>query len=159
MFNFVVLTGRLVADPELKTTTSGISFLRFRIAVSRPYRKDSETQQSDFIDIVAWRNTAEFISKYFKKGSMIGVQGSIQTGSFTDKDGNKRYTFEVLANDVQFVDSKKDSQQGGTYAPTPTQTPAPTQEKPAASTQENTSFTNATPADFSNVGLEDDLPF
>lgn len=89
MFNLVVLTGRLTADPELKTTQSGISVTSFSVAVNRPYRTVEE-QQTDFINVVAWRKTAEFIAKYFKKGNMIGIEGSIQTRKYTDKNGNNR---------------------------------------------------------------------
>lgn len=105
MFNLVVLTGRLTADPELKTTQSGIPVTSFSIAVNRNY-KAGEEQLTDFINIVAWRNTAEFISKYFKKGALIGIEGSIQTRKYTDKDGNNRTAFEVIASNVQFVEPK-----------------------------------------------------
>lgn len=106
MFNLVVLTGRLTADPELKKTPSDVSVTNFSIAVQRSY-KSGEEPITDFINIVAWRSTAEFICKYFQKGSMIGVEGSIQTRKYEDKDGNSRTAFEVVVNNVQFVDSKK----------------------------------------------------
>ena len=106
MFNLVVLTGRLTADPELKTTQSNVSVTSFCIAVQRRY-KSGEEPITDFINIVAWRNTAEFVAKYFKKGNMIGIEGSIQTRKYTDKDGNNRVAFEVLAGNVQFVESKR----------------------------------------------------
>lgn len=106
MFNIVVLTGRLTSDPELKTTQSNVSVTSFCIAVQRRY-KSGEEPITDFINIVAWRNTAEFVAKYFKKGNMIGIEGSIQTRKYTDKDGNNRVTFEVLAGNVQFVESKR----------------------------------------------------
>lgn len=106
MFNLVVLTGRLTADPELKTTPNGISVCSFSIAVDRAYKKGEE-KQTDFINIVAWRQTAEFVSKYFGKGNLIGIEGSIQTRRYQDKDGNNRTAFEVVANNVQFVESKK----------------------------------------------------
>ncbi len=102
MFNLVVLTGRLTVDPELKTTPSGVSVTTFSIAVDRPYRKDKE-QDTDFITIVAWRQTAEFITHYFTKGSLIGIEGSIQTRRYQDKNGNNRTAFEVVANNAQFV--------------------------------------------------------
>ena len=101
-----MFTGRLTADPELKTTQSGISVTSFSVAVNRPYRTGEE-QQTDFINVVAWRKTAEFIAKYFKKGNMIGIEGSIQTRKYTDRDGNSRVAFEVLASNVQFVESKR----------------------------------------------------
>lgn len=108
MFNLVVLTGRLTSDPELKTTQSNVSVTSFCIAVQRRY-KSGEEPITDFINIVAWRNTAEFVAKYFKKGNMIGIEGSIQTRKYTDKDGNNRVAFEVLASGVQFVESKRSS--------------------------------------------------
>lgn len=106
MFNLVVLTGRLTADPELKTTPNGISVTTFSIAVNRNY-KAGEEQQTDFINIVAWRQTAEFITRYFQKGSLIGIEGSIQTRRYQDKNGNNRTAFEVVVNNAQFVESKR----------------------------------------------------
>lgn len=106
--NNAVLIGRLTADPELKHTQNGNAVTGFSIAVDRPYQKSGEERQADFIDIVAWRGTAEFICKYFKKGRKIAVQGVIQTRSYTDKDGNKRKAFEVLAEKVEFADSKQE---------------------------------------------------
>ena len=106
MFNLVVLTGRLTADPELKTTQNGVSVCSFSIAVERRY-KQGEERQTDFVNIVAWRGQAEFISKYFSKGSMIGIEGAIQTRNYQDKNGNNRTAFEVVANNVQFVESKR----------------------------------------------------
>ena len=106
MFNLTVLTGRLTADPELQTTQSGVSVTRFTIAVQRSYHK-GEDSETDFINIIAWRQRAEFVSKYFKKGNMIGIEGSIQTRKYTDKEGNNRTAFEVIANHIQFVESKK----------------------------------------------------
>ena len=107
MYNRAVLIGRLTADPELKTTQSGVSVCSFRIAVDRPYKKDGE-RGADFITIVAWRQAADFICRYFAKGKPIGVEGSIQTREYTDKDGNKRNAFEVVADRVFFVESKGD---------------------------------------------------
>ena len=106
MFNLVVLTGRLTADPELKTTQSGVPIAKFSIAVQRAYRSGEEPI-TDFINIVAWQQRAEFISKYFKKGDMIGIEGSIQTRKYQDKDGNNRTAFEVVVNNAQFVETKR----------------------------------------------------
>ena len=100
--NTAVIMGRLTADPELKTTTSGLPVLSFSVAVERNYQKEGEEKAVDFINVVAWRKTAEFVSKYFHKGSMIAVEGSIQTRKYEDKDGNKRTAFEILANTVSF---------------------------------------------------------
>ena len=105
--NSVSLMGRLTADPELKTTQNGISYCRFTVAVNR-YSKDGE-DTADFISCVAWRSTAEFICKYFLKGNKIALIGSIQTGSYTDKDGRKVYTTDVNTDKVFFCESKKES--------------------------------------------------
>lgn len=105
--NNVSLIGRLTADPELRNTQSGIATTRFSVAVDKSYVKQSEERQADFINIVAWRQTAEFICKYFAKGQRIALTGRIQTGSYTDKDGNKRYTFDVIAENVEFCEQKK----------------------------------------------------
>lgn len=113
MINNVVLMGRLTAVPELKTTQSGISTIRFGVAVERRYNKQGEEKQTDFIDCVAWRQTAEFISKYFNKGSMIAVVGSIQTRSYEDKNGNKRKAVEVQVDNVSFCGSKGETGTGG----------------------------------------------
>ena len=109
MLNVVVLTGRLTADPELKTTSNGISVCSFSIAVERRY-KQGEERQADFINVVTWRSSAEFVSKYFKKGQMIAIRGSIQTRRYTDTEGKNRTAFEIVADDVQFADfAKRDS--------------------------------------------------
>ena len=113
MINNVVLMGRLTAAPELKTTQSGISTVRFSIAVERRYNKQGEERQTDFIDCVAWRQTAEFVSKYFNKGSMIAVEGSIQTRNYEDKNGNKRKAVEVQVDNVSFCGSKGETGTGG----------------------------------------------
>ena len=113
MFNLVVLTGRLTADPELKATQSGVSVTSFSIAVQRRC-KSGEEPQTDFINIVAWRQTAEFVTKHFRKGNMIGIEGSIQTRKYTDKNGNNRVVFEVIANNVQFAESKTATTQENT---------------------------------------------
>ena len=136
MFNLVVLTGRITADPELKTTTNGTNVTTFSIAVERSYRSGEE-RQTDFINIVAWRKTAEFITKYFKKGNFIGIEGSIQTRRYQDKNGNNRTAFEVIANNVQFVESKREAG------------------------AEGASFSNADVNDFAEMDTVDDsdLPF
>ena len=107
--NICALTGRLTIDPELKTTQSGVSVTSFAIAVDRKYQPQGEERKADFIDIVAWRNHAEFICKYFRKGSMIAIEGEIQTRNFEDKNGNKRKAVEVLVNHVSFCGSKSES--------------------------------------------------
>ena len=106
--NVVALMGRLVAEPELRHTPSGVATCTFRIAVDRSYSKDGE-RKTDFIDIVTWRQTAEFVCKYFHKGSMIAVNGSIQTRNYEDKNGNKRTTFEVVAEGVHFASTAREA--------------------------------------------------
>ena len=103
--NNVSLVGRLTTDPEVKHTQSGTAYTRFSVAVDRQV-KQGEEKQADFITIAAWNKTAEFVCKYFSKGQRIGLTGSIRTGSYTDKDGNKRNTVEVWANNVEFVEKK-----------------------------------------------------
>ena len=114
MINMVALMGRMTYSPELKSTPNGVSVLRFQVACDRTYQKDSQNRQADFIDCVAWRQTAEFISRNFHKGSMIAVEGTIQTSNYTDKDGNKRKQIEVLANNVSFCGSKSENGSQGT---------------------------------------------
>ena len=107
--NKVILIGNLVADPELKQTQNGIMVTTFRIAVSRRFTRAGEQPQADFIDIVCWRQQAEFVTRYFTKGKPILICGSIQTRTWTDKDNNKRYSTEVVADEVSFVERKSDS--------------------------------------------------
>lgn len=135
--NKVILIGHMTADPELKQTQGGTSVCSFSIGVSRKYTKQGEQPQSDFINIVAWRNTAEFVSRYFRKGNAICICGSLQTRSWTDNNGNKRYATEVIADEVSFVEKKSDSSD---YAPS--YTAAPTQAP-----------------NFEEVEGDDDLPF
>lgn len=116
MLNHIVLMGRLVRDPELRRTSSGIAVTNFTLAVDRDFGKDENGQkETDFIDVVAWRNTGEFAAKYFTKGRMAVVQGSLQIRNYTDKDGNKRRNAEVLANSIYFADSKPNADQATTY--------------------------------------------
>ena len=106
MLNCVTLMGRLTADPEVRTTTTGKSVCTVSIAVDRSFARAGEQRQTDFINIVAWESQANFISRYFSKGSMIAIQGSIQTRAYEDKNGNKRTAFEVIAREVSFCGSK-----------------------------------------------------
>jgi single-strand DNA-binding protein len=110
--NIAALTGRLTADVELKTTGTGVSVCSFSLAVDRKYQPKGEERATDFIDCVAWRNTAEFVSKYFKKGSMIGIEGEIQTRTYTDKEGNKRKVTEIVVNNASFCGSKSENGEG-----------------------------------------------
>jgi len=149
MLNVVALNGRLVADPELKTTQTGLSVCSFRIAVDRSYSKGAE-KQTDFIDIVTWRQQAEFVGKYFRKGQLIAVNGSIQTRTWQDKDGNKRYAVEVVADRVHFAERKQDGAGFPAMAPVPDERfsnePAP-------------AYQSGDTGDFVEVTGDDDLPF
>jgi single-strand DNA-binding protein len=109
MLNKAILMGRLTADPELRHTSGDIAVASFTLAVDRGYVKAGTERQADFIKIVCWRQTAEFVSKYFGKGQLVAVEGSIQTGTFKDDKGNKKYTFEVVADNVHFAE-KRDNQ-------------------------------------------------
>lgn len=115
MLNCAVIMGRLTATPELRTTGTGISVTSFTVAVDRAYAKQGEERQTDFINVVAWRNTADFVTRFFTKGQMIAVQGSIQTRNYEDKNGNKRTAVEIVADSVSFCGSKSESG-GNTYA-------------------------------------------
>ncbi len=139
--NKVMLIGRLAADPELRRTPNDAAVTTFSVAVNRPYRKDQAQQSVDFIDVVAWNNRAEFVTKYFKKGSAIFVSGALQVRPWKDKDGNNRRSVEVVADDIQFVDSKKDSGAA-----------------PAAAAGAP-SFSTGAPSDFEEMTGEDELPF
>ena len=147
--NKVVLAGRMTADPELKQTASGVSVLTFTIAVNRSYvskGSDQGERQADFITVVAWRNTAEFISKYFRKGSAICVTGSIQTRNWQDQQGQRRYATEVVADEAMFVESRGgDSSQSytpDTYAQAPSFSSNP-----------------GSAPNFEDHNTDDDLPF
>lgn len=178
MLNRVVLMGRLVADPELKTTQTGVSVTSFRIAVDRNYVKQGEERKADFIDIVCWRQQAEFVCRYFGKGAMIAVDGQLQTRTYQAKDGTNRYVVEVIADNVSFTGERRDSNYGGssygsnTYgggqsynapsyggsqsygAPAPQPAyQAPAQQAPQPSYQSGSN------ADFQDMPLDDDLPF
>ena len=149
--NKVVLAGRLTGDPELKQTQTGVSVTSFSIAINRRYvskNNEQAEQQTDFINIVAWRQTAEFICRFFKKGSAICLTGSIQTRSWQDNQGQKRYATEVVADDAMFVDSRNESgnAQGG-YMP-----------DAYNSAPSYSSNAGATP-NFEELTTDDDLPF
>lgn len=107
--NIVAIMGRLVADPELRTTTGGVNMARFRIACDRSFARQGEQRQTDFLDVVAWRNTADFVCKYFSKGSLIALQGRLQTRQYQDKNGNNRTAVEIVAEQVSFTGEKAKS--------------------------------------------------
>ena len=149
--NKVILCGRLCAEPELKQTPSGVSVLSFSLAVNRRFQsKSSDGQQSnqaDFISVVAWRQTAEFIARYFHKGSALCVTGSLQTRTWQDQNGQKRYATEVVVDEAMFVDSKNESGAGQTYTPD-------AYAAPSFSSQGGSMAPK-----FEEIKADDDLPF
>ncbi len=147
MLNVAVLMGRLVADPELRHTANDIAVTSFTLAVDRSFVRAGAERQTDFIDVVAWRNTAEFVCRYFHKGMLVAVQGSIQTRSYTDSQGNKRKAFEIVADNAHFAEPKRDS--GGAPAPRAA-APAPAEPAPA--------YASGNTGDFEEVP-DEDLPF
>lgn len=147
--NKVILMGNLVADPELKTTPSGVSVATFRIAVGRRFAKQGDEVTADFFSIVAWRNTAEFVSKYFNKGRSIVVVGALQNRNWTDQQGQKHYLTEVIADECYFAGNSASANAqgtGGTFYGVDTASPASAMgTKPVAT--------------FEELSTEDDLPF
>jgi len=154
MLNRIILMGRLTRDPELRHTQNGTAVASFSLAVDRDFKyKESGEKATDFIDIVAWRGTAEFVSKYFTKGRMAVVEGRLQLRDWTDKDGNKRRSAEVVADNIYFGDSKRDGDNAGasygSYAPAPSYgvPPAP-------------DYGSAPKSDFAELNDDDgELPF
>lgn len=151
--NTAILMGRLTADPELKQTTSGLSVTNFSIAVDRKYQPQGQQKQTDFIDIVAWRNTADFVCRYFSKGSMIAIVGEIQTRTYQDQNGNNRKVTEIVANDVSFCGSKAESgSQGSAEAPRKSNTNTGATYMPSAYFGNNNT-------NFEAIQDDDGLPF
>lgn len=141
--NKVIIGGRITADVELKQTPAGVPVATFSIAVNRKPGKDGQ-QQTDFFNVTAWRNTAEFVSKYFGKGSSICIIGSIQNRSWTDQNGQKRTATDIIADEVQFVDSKNDAQGTGAGSP---------------HSYIPEAYTKPQGAEYEPVSADDDLPF
>ena len=155
MYNKAILIGRLTADPELKQTPNGVSVCSFSIACDRAFSGRNGERQTDFINIVTWRQQAEFVSKYFSKGRLIGIDGSIQTRNYEDKNGNKRTAVEVVADRAFFVDGKNSAQGSGSSYPS---NPGNNFSRPAAPA-EPASYSSGSFGDFSEIDGEDDLPF
>ncbi len=160
MLNQVALMGRLTADPELRRTPNDVAVTTFTIAVNRSYVKQGAERQADFIDVVAWRNTAEFICRYFRKGQMMAVTGSIQTRTYTDKEGKNRKAFEVVADNVYFTESKNTgsgnredySDRGSSYS-------QPGYGGNTYSAPEKPAYSAGNDSDFTVIEEDDDLPF
>ncbi len=146
--NVVCLLGRLTATPEQKTTQNGVSVTSFSVAVDRAYQPKGAERQTDFINCVAWRGTAEFICRYFQKGQRIALQGSLQSRSYTDKNGNNRTVFEVVVDNAFFAESKSG---GAPASHTDSQIPTYNEAAPA--------FSTAAATDFEEIVGADDLPF
>ena len=157
MINRVILMGRLVADPELKTTGSGISVTSFRVAVDRSYVKQGEQRQADFFDVVAWRSSAEFVCRNFSKGSLIALDGQLQSRSYQTKDGQNRTAIEVVAENVSFTGERRESS-GNTYAGdrSGSSSAHETTQRPASMSE---AYSAGSPDDFQIMPLDDDLPF
>lgn len=143
--------GRLVSDPELKTTGTGISVTSFRIAVERSYVKSGEERKADFFDIVCWRNTAEFVCKYFGKGSLIAVEGQLQSRTYQAKDGSNRYVVEVVADNVSFTGERRENSGQASYGNPYSQAYA----EPAPAP----SYQSGSVDSFQEMPIDDDLPF
>ena len=141
MINSVVLMGRLTYQPELRKTPSGVSVMSFQIATDRNYTTQGEERKADFIDCTAWRSTADFIERYFNKGDMIALQGSIQTENYTDKNGNKRKQIQVVVDQVSFCGSKNNNNSNNQF-----NQPAP-------------SYASADTSEYEEIADDDDLPF
>ncbi len=151
MLNRIILMGRLCADPELRRTQNGTAVTSVTLAVDRDFKSQNGEKETDFIDIVAWRGTAEFVSKYFRKGRMAIVEGRLQIRDWTDMEGNKRRSAAVVADSVYFGDSKRDAASDGGYAPTTYDAPADRQVSHADEEHQS---------DFAIIGEDDgDLPF
>ncbi len=184
MLNRVILMGRLVSDPELKTTSSGISVCSFRIAVDRNYVKQGEERKADFFDIVCWRQQAEFVCRYFGKGAMIAVDGQLQSRTYQAKDGTNRYVIEVVADSVSFTGERRESNSnyGGNQSYGGNQNyggqsyggnqsfgnqnyggsqsyAAPAQQSYQAPQPAQPSYQSGSNSDFQDMPLDDDLPF
>ena len=148
--NTVCLMGRLTADPELRYTQTQVPVTSFTLAVDRAYQPKGQERQTDFISIVAWRSTAEFVCRYFHKGNRLALQGSLQVRQYTDKDGNKRTAYDVVADNVFFCESK---------AGTGTGAPRFDSQVPPAFSESPTAFSTAGSGAFEEVVSDDDLPF
>lgn len=152
MLNHIVIMGRLTRDPELRRTQSGVAVTTITVAVDRDFQsRDSQEKQTDFIDVVAWRQTAEFVSKYFSKGKMIVVEGALQSRKWQDKNGQNRVSWEIQANNVYFGESKRDNQGGSDY--TAPSYGAPSYGSPAPS------YTAPVSGGFTEIEEDGELPF
>ena len=160
MLNKVILMGRLTADPELRQTPSGVSSCRFSVAVNRNYTsKETGERQTDFINVVAWRNTAEFVSRYFSKGKMIIVEGSLRNNNYTDKNGVKHYSMDVQADNVSFGESKSASASNGGIGIGGGNFQQPNQQQSVQQQPANESVSLGDLGDFEEILSDGEVPF
>lgn len=157
MLNVAAIMGRLVADPELRTTQQGTNVCTFRIACERSYTPKGQQRQADFVDIVAWGKTAEFVCKFFQKGSMIAIDGSIQTRNYQSKDGSNRTAVEVVANNISFADAKAADKPAARDFDQQTQNY--TREAKTAQSAPQPAYTQGSMDDFAVISDTDDLSF
>lgn len=158
MLNVAVIMGRLAADPELRHTPNGVAVTSFTLAVDRSYARAGTERQTDWIDVVAWRQTAEFVCKYFTKGQLMAVTGSIQTRNYEDRNGNKRKAVEIQATEVNFASSKREGgPMGGDPSYSQPRASAPAQ--PAAFSEPAPAYSSGSSEDFEEILGDDDLPF
>lgn len=160
--NKVIMMGRIVNDPELKTTPSGYSVCKFRIAVDRNFQRKGEERKSDFFNVIAWRNTAEFISRFFGKGRLILIEGELQTQQFTDKNGNPATWYEILVDNAYFTGEKANGGNGGNGGYAPSNGPGYGEPPPERNSYSGSSggenAQSSASADFSAAD-KDDYPF
>ena len=170
MYNRIILIGRLVAEPELRQTPSGTSVCSFRIAVQRSFAPRGGERQTDFFDIVAWQQRGEFVTRFFHKGNMIGVEGRLETREYTDRNNQQRRAYEVIADNLFFVESRPAASaatgnsftgnapaSGGSYGSYGNPAPAPS--APANSGSASTTFASGDFGDFQEIDSDEDLPF
>lgn len=154
MLNVSAIMGRLTADPELKTTQNGVSVCSFTVAVDRDYVSQGQERQTDFIDVVAWRSTAEFVCRYFSKGSMIAVSGALQSRIFEDKNGNKRKVLELRAEHASFTGERRDTGDAGGSTSSNS-----THDAQASYQARQTPQSSSSTSSFEEIMNDDDLPF
>ena len=161
MLNTAIIMGRLTADPELKSTGTGVSVCSFTVAVDRRFKGQNEERQADFIRCVAWRQSAEFLSRHFREGSMVAVTGSIQVRSYEDKNGNRREAVELVAEQISFTGERQQGgNAGGGYRDNAPPLPEPPPEQRQQQGQQaQPAYSTASAADFDEIAGDDDLPF
>jgi single stranded DNA-binding protein (ssb) len=161
MLNRVILMGRLTAEPDYRTTQSGNALARFTLAVDRDFTPQGAERKTDFLDVVVFKGTADFVSKYFHKGQLVAVQGSIQVSSYTDREGNKRRSWDIVADQVYFAEGRRDNgyqQNNYDYSRYEQMTPPPAQNQQPSYNEPVSSYSSGDEGDFIPVA-DDDLPF